>query len=722
MSYQVLARKWRPKKFNELMGQEHVVNVLTNALSQQRLHHAYLFTGTRGVGKTTIARIFAKSLNCLTGISTNPCGVCDACVDIDEGRFVDLLEIDAASRTKVDDTREILDNVQYAPSRGRYKVYLIDEVHMLSRSSFNALLKTLEEPPEHVKFILATTDPQKLPITVLSRCLQFHLKALNVHQIKQQLESILSAESVSIDSASLSLLAKSARGSMRDALSLTDQAIAQGQGEISIANVQQMLGGIDQLWPYQILICLIKNDTQALMNLSLNIASYAPNYSQLLAEIIQLLHQVAMNQVVEYQFDLSQEQSSLLVKFTQSMMPDDVQLYYQIAVAGRKDLPYALDEQAAFDMTLLRLAAFKPARHEATNVSETSTNDNAIVFDDVTSTDIKPNASDASSVTSTQVSLPSQNRIEEPDNNQSLTKGVISSEVQKVYDEPQQSMAQDTNKFDNVVDNQSTHQRLHELEKVSETQSENTDNSSQQFNTTDAQDNSTQTESIDSKLHNNTATESPVAAILASRNMLRSKKKQQENNVKKSEDVKGRQAIIEKQSETQQLKEQRQVKTEEFTSNVASLTEPLVTESSTYTPDVIDPATIHSANQVDKWANMIDHMALNGRLRQLAIHATINQSSNDNHLILNLNRSTKHLQSQAAHEQLEKALSGLLKRNITVTIEVVEDTVADPYQIQSDINDKRYQYAKALLYDDNVVQHLHNEFQATLDESSIEAL
>ena len=360
MSYQVLARKWRPKNFGELSGQEHVVAVLTNALAQQRLHHAYLFTGTRGVGKTTIARIFAKSLNCETGVTVEPCGQCSSCKDIDQGRFVDLLEIDAASRTKVDDTREILDNVQYAPTRGRYKVYLIDEVHMLSRSSFNALLKTLEEPPEHVKFILATTDPQKLPITVLSRCLQFHLKALTVQQISAKLKEILAAESVDIDDLALSLLAKAARGSMRDSLSLTDQAIAQGQGTINAQDVQQMLGGVDHHWVYKILIALIKQDQQGLMSLSLDIASYSPNYGRLMAELLQLLHQVAMNQIVKVHFDLTPEHNALLEKFSQAMSPEDVQLYYQIVLQGRKDLPYAFDEQAAFDMVLLRLLAFKP--------------------------------------------------------------------------------------------------------------------------------------------------------------------------------------------------------------------------------------------------------------------------------------------------------------------------------------------------------------------------
>ena len=319
MSYQVLARKWRPKNFEQLIGQDHVVTVLVNALAQQRLHHAYLFTGTRGVGKTTIARVFAKSLNCETGITATPCGVCDVCLDIDQGRFVDLLEIDAASRTKVDDTREILDNVQYAPTRGRYKVYLIDEVHMLSRSSFNALLKTLEEPPAHVKFILATTDPQKLPITVLSRCLQFHLKALTVTQIESKLKEILAAEEVGYDSGTLTLLAKAARGSMRDSLSLTDQAIAQGKGNILFTNLQQMLGGIDQNWIYKILIALIKQDSKGLMSLSLDIASYAPNYNRLFAELIQLLHQIAMYQVVNNHLDLSIEHASLLKKFSQAL-------------------------------------------------------------------------------------------------------------------------------------------------------------------------------------------------------------------------------------------------------------------------------------------------------------------------------------------------------------------------------------------------------------------
>ena len=384
MAYQVLARKWRPKSFKELVGQSHVVTVLINALAQQRLHHAYLFTGTRGVGKTTIARIFAKSLNCEEGIGAEPCGQCSACIDIDQGKFVDLLEIDAASRTKVDDTREILDNVQYAPTRGRYKVYLIDEVHMLSRHSFNALLKTLEEPPEHVKFILATTDPQKLPVTVLSRCLQFHLKALSVAQIESKLKQILDAEIIECEPGTLTLLAKSAKGSMRDSLSLTDQAIAQGKGALTLANIQQMLGGIDQNWVYKILIALVKHNSGELMQLSTEIASYAPSYAKLMAELLQLLHQIALHQVAQQELDLSETHKSIVQKLSAALSPEDVQLYYQIVLNGRKDLPYASDEQAAFDMLLLRLLAFRPMlKADIENRAEPISNKEDLNFDDV---------------------------------------------------------------------------------------------------------------------------------------------------------------------------------------------------------------------------------------------------------------------------------------------------------------------------------------------------
>ncbi|MCC2605533.1 DNA polymerase III subunit gamma/tau [Planctobacterium marinum] len=360
MSYQVLARKWRPGKFSELVGQEHVVNAISNALDNNRLHHAYLFTGTRGVGKTTIARIFARSLNCEQGMSSNPCGVCSSCKDIEQGNFVDLLEIDAASRTKVEDTRELLDNVQYRPTRGDYKVYLIDEVHMLSKHSFNALLKTLEEPPPHVKFLLATTDPQKLPITILSRCLQFNLKALTREQISGQLSYILQQEHLPFDEQALALLAKSAHGSMRDALSLTDQAIAQGNGEVRSAVVTDMLGLIDNDKISRIIQAILKKEKHQVFQLVEELALSGADFKSALSELMSAFHQIALTQFVPEACKLETTQARLVFNWARSVPPEQVQLLYQIALQGRKDIDWAQEARIGFEMTVLRMLAFMP--------------------------------------------------------------------------------------------------------------------------------------------------------------------------------------------------------------------------------------------------------------------------------------------------------------------------------------------------------------------------
>lgn len=361
MSYQVLARKWRPQAFSDVVGQEHVLTALANGLSLGRIHHAYLFSGTRGVGKTTIARLLAKGLNCETGITATPCGVCDNCREIEQGRFVDLIEIDAASRTKVEDTRDLLDNVQYAPARGRFKVYLIDEVHMLSRHSFNALLKTLEEPPAHVKFLLATTDPQKLPVTILSRCLQFHLKALDVDQIRQQLEYVLEQENITAELRALQLLARAADGSMRDALSLTDQAIASGQGQVTTESVAAMLGTLDDEQPLALIEALTAADGQQTMSLLQQAASRGVEWEALLVEMLRLLHRIAMIQLLPSA--LSDEYAPVeqrLRELARVVPPADVQLYYQTILMGRKELPLAPDRRMGVEMTLLRALAFHP--------------------------------------------------------------------------------------------------------------------------------------------------------------------------------------------------------------------------------------------------------------------------------------------------------------------------------------------------------------------------
>jgi DNA polymerase-3 subunit gamma/tau len=362
MSYVVLARKWRPKRFAEMVGQEHVLRALSNALDSGKVHHAFLFTGTRGVGKTTVARILAKSLNCETnGVSSNPCGTCAACKEIDEGRFVDLIEVDAASRTKVDDTREMLDNVQYAPTRGRYKVYLIDEVHMLSNHSFNALLKTLEEPPPHVKFLLATTDPQKLPVTVLSRCLQFSLKRLPAVLIGERLKFIAAEEKLTFESPAIALLARAAEGSMRDALSLLDQLIAFGGNAITEANARSMLGTIDRGHVGRLVEALARGDGAALLAEVGELDRSAPDYDRALVDLAALLQRIAIVQIIPEAAAQDEEfDSTLLSQLARAISPEDAQLYYQIALGGRRDLNMAPDPRIGFEMTLLRMLAFRP--------------------------------------------------------------------------------------------------------------------------------------------------------------------------------------------------------------------------------------------------------------------------------------------------------------------------------------------------------------------------
>ena len=360
MSYQVLARKWRPRSFKELVGQTHVLQALVNALDQDRLHHAYLFTGTRGVGKTTIARILAKCLNCDQGVSSTPCGQCAACREIDDGRFVDLMEVDAASRTKVEDTRELLDNVQYAPTRGRYKVYLIDEVHMLSVYSFNALLKTLEEPPPHVKFLLATTDPQKLPITILSRCLQFGLKNMTPERIVGHLENVLSSEHIPYETTALWQLARAADGSMRDSLSLTDQAIAFGNGRVAEAEVSLMLGTIDQGQVMKMVRALSSGAAARVLKAVADLAEHAPDYMAVLNDMLSVLHRIAIAQAVPDAVDNSQGDREQVLKLAASMRSEDVQLYYQIGLVGKRDLSIAPEPRGGFEMALLRMLAFCP--------------------------------------------------------------------------------------------------------------------------------------------------------------------------------------------------------------------------------------------------------------------------------------------------------------------------------------------------------------------------
>jgi len=407
MSYIVLARKWRPKRFAEMVGQEHVLRALGNALDTDRVHHAFLFTGTRGVGKTTVARILAKSLNCETGVSANPCGLCAACREIDEGRFVDLIEVDAASRTKVDDTREMLDNVQYAPTRGRYKVYLIDEVHMLSNHSFNALLKTLEEPPPHVKFLLATTDPQKLPVTVLSRCLQFSLKRLSANLIGERLKFIAAAENLEFEPAAVALLARAAEGSMRDGLSLMDQLIAFGGGALTEAGARAMLGTIDRGHVTRIVDALSRQDGMALLTHVQELDRDAPDYDRALIELAAFLQRIAIVQIVPDAAHQDEEfDAQALARLARAISPEDVQLYYQIALGGRRDLAMAPEPRVGFEMSLLRMLAFRP--------DAATTPDAAVTPTPATSAARPPAARQATAAQLTPVALAAVGRVPQP--------------------------------------------------------------------------------------------------------------------------------------------------------------------------------------------------------------------------------------------------------------------------------------------------------------------
>ena len=375
--YQVLARKYRPRNFNELVGQNHVSRALTSALERGRLHHAYLFTGTRGVGKTTIARILAKCLNCETGVTSTPCEVCPTCTAVNEGRFIDLIEIDAASRTKVEDTRELLDNVPYAPTQGRFKVYLIDEVHMLSTHSFNALLKTLEEPPEHVKFLFATTDPQKLPITVISRCLQFTLRPLAVDEITEHLGNILNKESIQAEQDAIWQIAESAQGSLRDALSLTDQAIAYGQGAIQHQDVKEMLGLIDRTIIYDLILAIHQNQKQRVSELLMQFRQQALDVSLVLDQLISTLHELALLQYLpELSLKYSAEINKKIMQLSQQIVAQDLQLYYQIACKGRAELQLAVTQEQGFEMSVLRMLAFRPLQPNEVLVAQTN---NAVV-------------------------------------------------------------------------------------------------------------------------------------------------------------------------------------------------------------------------------------------------------------------------------------------------------------------------------------------------------
>ncbi|MFB1116095.1 DNA polymerase III subunit gamma/tau [Dickeya dadantii] len=669
MSYQVLARKWRPQTFADVVGQEHVLTALANGLSLGRIHHAYLFSGTRGVGKTTIARLLAKGLNCETGITATPCGQCDTCREIEQGRFVDLIEIDAASRTKVEDTRDLLDNVQYAPARGRFKVYLIDEVHMLSRHSFNALLKTLEEPPPHVKFLLATTDPQKLPVTILSRCLQFHLKALDAEQIRQHLQQVLEQEQLAAEPRALQLLARAADGSLRDALSLTDQAIAMGQGQVTAAAVSQMLGTLDDEQPLALIEALVKGDGAGVMALMGQAASRGVDWEALLVETLTLLHRIAMLQLLPSALGEEYNQvAPRLRELARVIPPAEVQLYYQTLLVGRKELPYAPDRRMGVEMTLLRALAFHPSQTIAEPVPV--------------------NVPAPSAMPAAGASLPAEPARVPPSIRPGATPVASGDEpavshAPAVGNEPPAASAPDSNLPDATA--QLLQARSQLLNRQGNTPTKKTEPAA-----------SGKTRPVNSALERLASVTERGQQQMAAKAVAQEEQKKQEayrwRAQKKAEPV-----------------------------ETAPVTTPKALRSALEyekTPELAARLAVEAVER-DAWAAEIDRLTLPKLVQQLALNA-FKEMPEEGVIHLHLRSSQRHLNSAAAQKTLSEALATYYGRPISLTI-TEDDTpaVRTPLEWRQAIYEEKLAQARQSIMDDNNIQTLRRFFDAELDEESI---
>lgn len=783
MSYQVLARKWRPQNFHQLVGQEHVKQALVNALSQQRLHHAYLFTGTRGVGKTTIARIFAKSLNCDLGITSEPCGQCSSCLDIEAGKFIDLIEVDAASRTKVEDTREILDNVQYAPTRGRYKVYLIDEVHMLSKHSFNALLKTLEEPPLHVKFLLATTDPQKLPVTILSRCLQFNLSALSQNAIEEQLASILTKEQIAYEQEALQCLAVAAKGSMRDALSLTDQAIAQTNHKIELAPVKSMLGLMDVSWSKRLFSAVLVGDGAELMNTSAQLALQNGNFSAVLDDLISLSHLILMAQLVPQAARLSEFDSEFIAQIAKQTSPSEIQTYYQLLLNGKKDLLLAPAKQLGFEMVMLKLLAFEPAQQA------TSANTQVVAQPERSS--LKALLKQQIAASKPAETVAASNEPAEPTNAPQAAVNQQQLEQQMV-DEFNQVMqaANELHAAENVqsapVDDNAAYQPIERPVPTPTVEPQQTETTT--ASPVEEHNNPPEVHFEPAALQQIEQQESAaIHSILQRRNITGSATliPADGSPAKKSEPQRGANSA-QAQSQNQQPADVNQPvfdnawennpttphNTDAFYFEPLTQTQPFEPEHNIATPThqasqvqqtvrplerfKPDPANvapeliaqlnqtpekpvvdekpvmaipagfvspisdIRFAHQQDDWANIIEAMGLGGRVRQFALHSVM--LKNAHKVMLTTDITQQHLDSQGLRESLQVSLAGHFNQAIELTIDYQENLMQTPFLIQQAIDAHRHQQAIQTIVNDEKVQAFTQQFDAEVDESTIRAL
>lgn len=685
MSYQVLARKWRPKTFADVVGQEHIITALANGLKDNRLHHAYLFSGTRGVGKTSIARLFAKGLNCVHGVTATPCGECENCKAIEQGNFIDLIEIDAASRTKVEDTRELLDNVQYKPVVGRFKVYLIDEVHMLSRHSFNALLKTLEEPPEYVKFLLATTDPQKLPVTILSRCLQFHLKALDEIQISQHLAHILTQENIPFEEPALVKLAKAAQGSIRDSLSLTDQAIAMGDRQITNSVVSNMLGLLNDNYSIDILYALHQGNGELLMRTLQRVADAAGDWDKLLGECAEKLHQIALMQLLPQKSSDDNEHFSFLAKH---ISPEDVQFFYQVIVSGRKDLSNAPNRRIGTEMTLLRALAFHPKFLTAVPKANTT---------------ITPPASTPGVVENT------GNYVDVP---------VLSQSIKSAYSQAKSNKT--------GIPNLASFSALDALEHL--TQLENQERQEHKAESLAAVSETLHLiQELDEEKSNKKMTALPVREMSAPKLKNEKLSSFSPQIASMAKDV----AIIENSMEdnAEIMQEEREILDAETYRWEWSNPELAKADTGVRPSDIkqailkdITPELrlkiITQTQQQDEWADIVERSGVTGFSKELALNCFL-QSKTDDEINLGLHSKKSHLCQERSIKHLTEALSKLQGKAIHIKINIDDSSVTTPMEYRRNIYQTLREQARTALQQDNKILLLQKEFDAKLDVESI---
>ena len=685
MSYQVLARKWRPKTFADVVGQEHIITALANGLKDNRLHHAYLFSGTRGVGKTSIARLFAKGLNCVHGVTATPCGECENCKAIEQGNFIDLIEIDAASRTKVEDTRELLDNVQYKPVVGRFKVYLIDEVHMLSRHSFNALLKTLEEPPEYVKFLLATTDPQKLPVTILSRCLQFHLKALDETQISQHLAHILTQENIPFEEPALVKLAKAAQGSIRDSLSLTDQAIAMGDRQVTNSVVSNMLGLLDDNYSVDILYALHQGNGELLMRTLQRVADAAGDWDKLLGECAEKLHQIALMQLLPQKSSDDNEHFSFLAKH---ISPEDVQFFYQVIVSGRKDLSNAPNRRIGTEMTLLRALAFHPKFLTAVPKANTT---------------ITPPLSTPGAVENT------GNYVDVP---------VLSQSIKSAYSQAKSNKT--------GIPNLASFSALDALEHL--TQLENQERQEHKAESLAAVSETLHhIQELDEEKSNKKMTALPVREMSVPKLKNEKLSSFSPQIASMAKDV----AIVENSMEdnAEIMQEEREILDAETYRWEWSNPDLAKADTGVRPSDIkqailkdITPELrlkiITQTQQQDEWADMVERSGVTGFSKELALNCFL-QSKTDDEINLGLHSKKSHLCQERSIKHLTEALSKLQGKAIHIKINIDDSSVTTPMEYRRDIYQTLREQARTALQQDNKILLLQKEFDAKLDVESI---